>query len=93
MELKKYHSHTGNLLWIGTHNLPHLKYVASMLAQKNSNLLAKDMKTGNSLLRYAKTFYAVITFSKPSSKTYTLVIYSDATSSGTQERSITFKIY
>ena len=92
-ELKHYQSLTGSLLWIGTHTVPHLKYVASMLAQKNANLLVKDLKNANSLVRYAKTLYAVITFPHPPLTTYTLVTYTDASSNGPQEGCIVFKMY
>ena len=93
LERTKFQSLVGNILWIGTHTVPHLKYTASMLAQKNSNLMVKDLKPANSLLKFAKSLYAVLFYSKPEDKKYTLVMYTDASSNGPQEGSITFKMY
>ena len=93
VERKAFQSLVGSLLWVGTHTVPHLKYIASMLAQKISDLKVKDLKTANSLLKYAKTLYAVLFFPKPNENNFSIVTYTDASANGPQEGCILFKMY
>ena len=93
IEKKRYQSLIGSMLWIGTHTAPFLKYITSMLAQKVSELLVKDLKAANSLPNFAQTMAAVITYLKPNDKLSTILTYTDASMNGPQEACIVFKLY
>ena len=64
-----------------------------MLAQMLSNLMVKDLKTANSILKYSQSLYAVFFYPKSEYKEYSLVSYADASTKGPQEGCIVFKMY